>query len=141
MNLKNLIKQQFGSLFNRKNYKMIIIILLAIALLFLLSGNYNLKFKEGYGTLDAELQDLYAKTNTISAGAKQSQNTATKYTNAAKNKDFEGFTESMFNCSNIEHSSDLGGDGNLLMNSTCEQYNNLDYKNKQKTNKKQIKNK
>jgi len=50
MNLERIIKDFMQSILNRKNYRLLIIGLLAVIVLFLWIGNYNLVLREGNGT-------------------------------------------------------------------------------------------
>lgn len=87
MKLNNLLK----SIFNAKNYKYIILFLLALTLTFLFCGNYNLTFvfKEGL-TLD---ETFSKNSNTLI----QAQNSALQ-TNISNQKTQSDSQENLYDC-------------------------------------------
>ena len=134
MNLNN----NLVSIFNRKNYKVVIIFLSALVLSMLFYGNYNLI--EGM-----DLKDKAANLNKTMNGAKKASadsEAVAKHYKAANNsrkdllkKDLgtmvEPFTEGMNVCgSNYSNLGVKGNAANIMVNSQCETLQTLKNKNK-----------
>ena len=134
MNLNN----NLVSIFNRKNYKVVIIFLSALLLSILFYGNYNLveglslndKIKE----MNNIVGDTKKKTDDSKATAKHYKEANVVRKNILK-KDLgtmvEPFVEGMNVCSS--HHSNLGVKGNManiMVNSQCETLRTLENKNK-----------
>tara|TARA_B100000780_G_scaffold148955_1_gene104113 strand:- start:3516 stop:3950 length:435 start_codon:yes stop_codon:yes gene_type:complete len=134
MNLNN----NLVSIFNRKNYKVVIIFLSALVLSMLFYGNYNLI--EGF-----DLKTKAANLNKTMNGAKKASadsEAVAKHYKAANNsrKDLlkknlgtmvEPFTEGMNVCgSNYSNLGVKGNAANIMVNSQCETLQTLKNKNK-----------
>ena len=139
MSLKSIIRNSVYNLFNKKNYKCIIVVLMLLIILFLSLGNYNLVFREGL-TLDEELTQIVDAKNDAEGGNKHMQEVDSHYTKEANKRisDNQGlnFKEGMNNCSsNYSNLGVNGNEANIMVNSQCESLNTLKNKNKSILNK------
>lgn len=138
------LKKNLGSIFNGKNYKFIIFLLIGLILVFLICGNYNLVEaltkkemsehlnNERANTADGlnmqnDINELYKEKN---VKRKDLLNKELGGMTKAKNV-VEGFLEGMNKCSsNYSNLGLKGNKSNIMVNSQCESLEHLKNKNK-----------
>ena len=116
MRLSSTIKKVSHAVFNKKNYKLLILIMILALLLFMMLGNYNL-VNEGM-TLQEEMQKKLDKVNTGNDVLNKTKDVENHY----HNKSTLTVNESMNNrCSS--NFSNIGTNGhntaNLAVNTQC----------------------
>jgi hypothetical protein len=113
--LKNTIYKLFKLMFNKNNYKNLVLFLIFIIFVMLFIGNYNLTFKEGL-TTEEELAHF---NNNLS----DAQKTNKKYTEIDKkyNKETEVEPYSNFDCNkNFNNVGTKDNGANNMVNKMCE---------------------
>jgi hypothetical protein len=119
---------KFNFLYNRKYYKYIIIGLILVVLIFLLLGNYNLRFKEGLN-VEEQIEKLNQANNDASNGLKKSKEEENSFANKHATKaHIEGFLENSENMCDVEGSELIQG-SNTIKQGVCDQINSIKTKN------------
>jgi len=136
MNLKN----KLVGLFNKNKYKIIVISLICLTLLFLFCGNYNLVESMTMNEKSDELNKLSGVTNNEFDNMNGVAKHYKKENNNRKDildKEFkikemvEPFIEGMHHCgSNFSNIGVEGNKANIMVNSQCEGLKQLKSKNK-----------
>lgn len=136
MNLKN----KLVGLFNKNKYKIIVISLICLTLLFLFCGNYNLVESMTMNEKSDELNKLSGVTNNELDNMNGVAKHYKKENNNRKDildKEFkikemvEPFIEGMHHCgSNFSNIGVEGNKANIMVNSQCEGLKQLKSKNK-----------
>jgi hypothetical protein len=136
MNLKN----KLVGLFNKNKYKIIVISLICLTLLFLFCGNYNLVESMTLNEKSDELNKLAGATNNESDYMNDVAKHYKKENNNRKDildKEFkikemvEPFIEGMHHCSsNFSNVGVEGNKANIMVNAQCEGLKQLKSKNK-----------
>ena len=136
MNLKN----KLVGLFNKNKYKIIVISLICLTLLFLFCGNYNLVESMSMNEKSDELNKLSGVTNNEFDNMNGVAKHYKKENNNRKDildKEFkikemvEPFIEGMHHCgSNFSNIGVEGNKANIMVNSQCEGLKQLKSKNK-----------
>ncbi len=114
-NLQNKIRELFKLIFNKNNYKNLVLFLIFIIFVMLCVGNYNLTFKEGL-TTEEELAHF---NNNLS----DAQKTNKKYKNIQEKYNEESEVEpySNFDCNkNFNNVGTKNNGANNMVNKMCE---------------------
>jgi len=114
-NLQNKIRELFKLIFNKNNYKNLVLFLIFIIFVMLFVGNYNLTFKEGL-TTEEELAHF---NNNLS----DAQKTNKKYKNIQEKYNEESEVEpySNFDCNkNFNNVGTKNNGANNMVNKMCE---------------------
>lgn len=114
-NLQNNIRELFKLIFNKNNYKNLVLFLILIIFVMLFVGNYNLTFKEGL-TTEEELAHFNNNLSDAQKTNKKYQNIQEKY-----NEESEVEPYSNYDCNqNFNNVGTENNGANNMVNEMCE---------------------